>query len=199
MRALRAERDAVRAALPAAQVPALLPAPSSDDPEELLEQADALRDAGDKVKQRLAALESRIAEAREERDLDRRMGDFLGEGAMFDEQDRRLRLDRDPHAREFGYRPAGGAQDSFAGAPGVSGHDGQPPAARAPDTADTADSRATDRRASRPPRARARRGRRRGRPALAGGPARAIAPARLQVGAPGAPGGSPGARACASV
>ncbi len=92
LRELRTERDAVRAALPASQVPALGREDTSDDPEDLLEQADALRDSEDKVKQRLSALKTRIAELREERDLERRMNDFLGEEAMFDEQDRRLRL-----------------------------------------------------------------------------------------------------------
>lgn len=92
MRDLRTERDAVRAALPASQVPALGHSDTSDDPADLLEQADALRDSEDKVKQRLGALKTRIAELREERDLERRMNDFLGEEAMFDEQDRRLRL-----------------------------------------------------------------------------------------------------------
>jgi len=92
MRELRTERDAVRAALPASQVPALGRSDTSDDPEDLLEQADALRDSEDKVKQRLGALKTRITELREERDLERRMNDFLGEEAMFDEQDRRLRL-----------------------------------------------------------------------------------------------------------
>ncbi|HYH99235.1 TetR family transcriptional regulator [Hyalangium sp.] len=92
MRELRTERDAVRAALPASQVPALGRADASDDPEDLLEQADALRDSEDKVKQRLKVLKARITEVREERDLERRMSDFLGEEAMFDEQDRRLRL-----------------------------------------------------------------------------------------------------------
>lgn len=125
MRAVRAERESLREALPAAQVPALLPAPSSDDPAELLEQADALRDAEDKVKKRLMALESRIREAREERELDRRMGEFTREGALFDEQDRRLRLDHDPHQREVG--AAGGtvpATASDQGAPGAFGEHG---------------------------------------------------------------------------
>jgi uncharacterized coiled-coil DUF342 family protein len=92
MRELRAEREAVRAALPASQVPALDRTETSDDPADLLEQADALRDTEDKVKQRLGALKARISEVRQERDLERRMRDFLGEEAMFDEQDRRLRL-----------------------------------------------------------------------------------------------------------
>ncbi len=93
MRTVRAERDAVRAALPASSVPALdRAAPGGDDPEDLLEQADTLRDTEDKVRERLKALRGRITEVREERDLDRRMNDFLGEESMFDEQDRRLRL-----------------------------------------------------------------------------------------------------------
>lgn len=92
MRGLRSERDAVRAALPPSRVPGLGPAEASDDPEDLLEQADVLRDSEDKVRQRLQALKARITEVREERDLDRRMNDFLGEESMFDDQDRRLRL-----------------------------------------------------------------------------------------------------------
>lgn len=92
MRELRAEREAVRAALPASRVPALGRAETSDDPTDLLEQADALRDSGDKVRQRLTALKSRITEVREERELERRMSDFLGEERMFDEQDRNMRL-----------------------------------------------------------------------------------------------------------
>jgi hypothetical protein len=89
MRALRKERDQVRAQLPAAQLPQVK-AEASDDPADLLEQADALRDTQDKVAARLKALEKRIAEVKRERDLDRRMGEFLGEEQAFDERDRRL-------------------------------------------------------------------------------------------------------------
>jgi hypothetical protein len=95
LRDLRAERDAVRAALPPSQAPALNPTGASDDPEDLLEQADALRDSEDKVRQRLHALRARITEVREEHELDRRMSDFLGEDSLFDEQDRHMRLRRD--------------------------------------------------------------------------------------------------------
>ena len=95
MRTVRTERDAVRSALPPSQVPALNPADASDDAEDLLEQADAMRDSEDKVRQRLKALRARITEVREERELDRRMSDFLGEESMFDEQDRTLRLRRE--------------------------------------------------------------------------------------------------------
>ncbi|AEI62427.1 developmental regulator SasN [Corallococcus macrosporus] len=93
VRSVRAEREAVRAALPASQVPSLDRATAGgDDPEDLLAQADTLRDTGDKVRERLKALRGRITEVREERDLDRRMNDFLGEESMFDDHDRRLRL-----------------------------------------------------------------------------------------------------------
>ncbi|MCP3058368.1 TetR family transcriptional regulator [Myxococcus sp. K38C18041901] len=93
MRTTRTERDAVRLALPASKVPTLdRTTTGGDDPEDLLEQADTLRDAEDKVRERLKLMRARITEAREERDLDRRMSDFLGEESMFDEQDRRLRL-----------------------------------------------------------------------------------------------------------
>ncbi|WP_426749228.1 TetR family transcriptional regulator [Myxococcus sp. Y35] len=93
MRSIRAEREAVRTALPASRVPALdRSSAGGDDPEDLLAQADTLRDTEDKVRERLKALRGRITEVREERDLDRRMNDFLGEESMFDDQDRRLRL-----------------------------------------------------------------------------------------------------------
>lgn len=93
VRSVRAEREAIRAALPASQVPSLNKATAGgDDPEDLLAQADTLRDTRDKVRERLKALRGRITEVREERDLDRRMNDFLGEESMFDDQDRRLRL-----------------------------------------------------------------------------------------------------------
>jgi TolA-binding protein len=94
MRVLRAEREQVRAALPAAAVPALDAPRSSDDPEDLLEQADAARDNEDKVRRELQALEVRISEAREERAFDRRLNEFLGDESIFDDQDRRFRLQK---------------------------------------------------------------------------------------------------------
>lgn len=115
LRTTRAERDAVRAALPASRVPLLDKAsPGGDDPEDLLEQADALRDAEDKVRERLKALRSRITEVREEKDLDRRMSDFLGEESMFDEQDRRLRL-RMRSDRSLSVDPSDRGGGMFAG------------------------------------------------------------------------------------
>ena len=162
MRTVRAERDAVRAALPASRVPALdRAAPSGDDPEDLLEQADTLRDTEDKVRERLKALRGRITEVREERDLDRRMNDFLGEESMFDEQDRRLRvrLSGDRVAVDRGTRrggsPAfqedsGGAAGDPPSAPaeGVPGG-GQAPGTESPSRDDAAPNsapRASDRR-----------------------------------------------------
>ncbi|QRK13040.1 TetR family transcriptional regulator [Archangium violaceum] len=126
MRGLRAERDAVRSALPASRVPALNPAEASDDPEDLLEQADALRDSEDKVRQRLKSLRARITEVREERELDRRMSDFLGEESMFDEQDRHMRLRLDSSTRsisvDVSQRQGGslfpGSRDNFGADPG---------------------------------------------------------------------------------
>ncbi|WP_257452741.1 TetR family transcriptional regulator [Archangium lipolyticum] len=117
MRDLRAERDAVRAALPPSQVPALDGARTSDDPEDMLEQADALRDSEDKVNQRLQALRARITELREERELDRRMSDFLGEESMFDDQDRHMRLRFDSASKSISVAPVprrgGGSGTTF--------------------------------------------------------------------------------------
>lgn len=94
MRKLRVERDALRATLPASKLPTLDTVKPSDDPEELLEQADLLRDNEEKLAKELKALEARIAERREEAELDRRVQRFLGEESMFDDQDRRLRVQR---------------------------------------------------------------------------------------------------------
>ena len=80
MRALRSERETLREQLEAPEPMGVLAERQTlDDPRELMEQADALRDAEDKVRQRLQQLDLRIAEARQERELDRRMGQFLGE------------------------------------------------------------------------------------------------------------------------
>jgi len=95
MKALKAEREQVRAAIPSAKVPALSNLKDSDDPTELLEQADQLRDDEDKVRSQLKALETRINEAKAERDLDNRMRQFSGEENLFDDQDRRLRVRRE--------------------------------------------------------------------------------------------------------
>jgi phage shock protein A len=139
MRSLRQEREQVRAQLPAAALPAF-EASKSDDPEDLLEQADALRDSEDKVRQRMQQLKSRIAELREERDLDRRMGEFLGEEALFDDQDSRLRLTRESDATSQSDRsnttttasnaapgPAAPGAGGFTNSPGTGGTPSGPP------------------------------------------------------------------------
>ncbi len=121
MRKLRSEREAVRAAIPSAKLPSLETLRPSDDPEELLEQADLLRDNEEKVRRELKMIEGRITQRREEVELDRRMQRFMGEESMFDDQDRRLRLQRKDLAA--GEAPAASAgrtnsetnADSFAG------------------------------------------------------------------------------------
>lgn len=93
LRALRSERDALRQALPSARVPQVSERPT-DDPDELLERADAFYDGADKLVREQQSLEKRISELQAERDLERRMNEFLGEDALFDEHDRRLSISR---------------------------------------------------------------------------------------------------------
>jgi hypothetical protein len=94
MRKLRAEREALRQTLPATRIPNLDSVKPSDDPEELLEQADLLRDNEEKLRKELKSLEARIAERRDEAELDKRVQRFMGEESMFDDSDRRLRVQR---------------------------------------------------------------------------------------------------------
>lgn len=89
MRAVRTERERFEAALPRTSAPTLS-AGASDDPEELLEQADALRDSRDKVNKRLEAVRRRVHELRREQELDERMSEFVKQESLFDEHDRRL-------------------------------------------------------------------------------------------------------------
>lgn len=131
LRRVRAERESVRAALPAAKLPSLDTLRPTDDPEELLEQADLLRDNEEKLRRELKSLDARISQRREEIELDRRVQRFMGEESMFDDQDRRLRLQRkdalagDAPASTASSRSnsetnnftAGAAADSSLGAP----------------------------------------------------------------------------------
>lgn len=89
IKALRAERDALRGSLPTSPAPGVGVA-AGDDPEELRQQADALFDTEDKLRREEKVVAARIDELRAERDLERRMGEFLREGALFDEGDRRI-------------------------------------------------------------------------------------------------------------
>jgi chromosome segregation ATPase len=136
LRSLRAEREQVRAELPASAIPAPQ-AERSDDPTELLEQADAVRDSEDKVRQRMQQLEGRIRELHQEHDLDRRMNDFLGEEAMFDEQDSRIRLSREVDSTSGGSSifSAPSMQNDHAGqATPASGANGLPLGPAGPNT-----------------------------------------------------------------
>ncbi len=115
---LRAEREQVRAALPAAKVPALEALRFSEDPSELLEQADAMRDSEDKVRRELKVLESRIADARAERELAGRVRQFLGEESLFDDHDRRLRVRRDSAPPSFSAAEGNSESRTTAGSSG---------------------------------------------------------------------------------
>jgi hypothetical protein len=95
MRSLRQERESARTLLSpvdAASFAALVSVKGSEDPEELLEQADLLKDNEDKLRRELVVVELRIKTRREEAELDKRMQRFVGEESMFDDQDRRLRV-----------------------------------------------------------------------------------------------------------
>ncbi len=119
MRSLRSEQQRIRGTQPATTLPTFAGSKaSSDDPEDLLEQADTLRDSEDKVRRQLQALNAQIADAREQRDLERRMGEFLADQSIFDEHDRRFRTQ------------AGGSSAPTVGSP-VSG------VARSPGTVDS--------------------------------------------------------------
>jgi len=137
MKAVRAEREAMRAALPATRLPNLDTLKPSDDPEVLLEQADLLRDNEEKLAKDLKALETRIAERKQEAELDRHLQSFLGEEAAFDDQDRRLRVQRTTQlqgatlATPPGRNETGGANPTtdVAGSPSQSGAFGFGPTA----------------------------------------------------------------------
>ncbi len=94
MRSLRAERESLRASLPEAKLPTLDTGKNSDDPEELLERGDLMRDSEEKLAKQLKQLETRISERRDEIELDARVQRFMGEESMFDDSDRRLRVQR---------------------------------------------------------------------------------------------------------
>lgn len=141
MKALKAEREQVRAAIPSAKVPALSNLKDSDDPTELLEQADQVRDDEDKVRSQLKALETRINEAKAERDLDNRMRQFSGEENLFDDQDRRLRVRRETFENAAGgvtQNPATQQSDNqFGGTPNAPAGAPPPPKTTVGDTAGT--------------------------------------------------------------
>lgn len=141
MRRLRTEREAVTQGLAAgkdtaaARIPAAGGEATSEDPVELLAQADALRDAEDKLHRELKTVETRLAEAEDERRLSARMGAFSREEDLFDEQVRSLRLNRDANG-EYSLRGTSSSSGVGFGAslsPGTTS--GSPGGAAAPGTA----------------------------------------------------------------
>jgi len=124
LRSLREAQLRVMARLPPAYVPSL-PTRSSEDPEELLEQADALRDGEDKARAQLQRAQQRLEQARAARELDRRMGDFSRDDALFDDSDRRFRMRRDivseQSARSDSPPQSGGVEAANAAAPSSAG------------------------------------------------------------------------------
>ncbi len=122
MRALRQERERLRAALPGSVEGLSTNTALSEDPEDLLERADALRDTKDKIERRMASMKVRLAELKEERALERRLSEFVGDESLFDEEDRRLRLRVDSTATVSvdPQTPLAGAeaQNAEAGVPG---------------------------------------------------------------------------------
>lgn len=146
MKRVRAEREAMRAALPATRLPTLDTLKPSDDPEVLLEQADLLRDSEEKLTRDLKALETRLDERKQEAELDRHLQRFLGEESAFDDQDRRLRVQRTTQlqgaAPTLGGAGPGrnnstgnGVSTDVAGSPGQTGSFGFNPAAAGRDAA----------------------------------------------------------------
>lgn len=94
IRTLWTERERLRAFLPVERLPGLNPNRESENPGELLEQADALRDTEDKVRLQLVRVNARLADVRDERALEERMNAFVGTEALMDEQSSALRVTR---------------------------------------------------------------------------------------------------------
>lgn len=67
---------------------------SSDDPEELSERADAVRDEQDRLRRELALLDKRTKNLADDRRLDQEMRDFISDQEMFDEGSRLLVVPR---------------------------------------------------------------------------------------------------------
>jgi hypothetical protein len=64
----------------------------TDDPRELRERADALRDQADKAGRQQRAVEARLQELRDQAELERQLHRLTGEDSLFDEGDRRVRV-----------------------------------------------------------------------------------------------------------
>lgn len=122
---LRTERRRVERALAVDRTP---PPPmdtdhmlASDDPEELTEQADAVRDEQDRLRRRLASLGSRIQEAEAECRLEREMNDFQEDQELFAEDSRFIRATR---TTSYSTEKSGGSGDHDASNDEPATHDG---------------------------------------------------------------------------
>jgi len=138
IRSLKTEREQGRARVPLQTVPTVEPSKPSDNPEDLMEQADVLLDAQDKVQKQLVAVDLRITQVREERDLDRRMMEFLADESIFDERDRRLRGSETSSGTSNTNLGPGGVESGrgpkvTGGGPGVQGASSRGPATSGPD------------------------------------------------------------------
>ncbi len=96
---LRQERLSVQQALFAGLRPAAAPMKtqgllSADDPEELIERADAVRDEQDRLRRQLSGLDQHIRQARAEIRLNREMSDFMADHSLFGEGLRILKVSR---------------------------------------------------------------------------------------------------------
>ncbi len=67
---------------------------ASDDPDELAERVDAVRDEQDRLRARLAMLDKRITEAKAQVRLDLQMHDFVADQELFGEESRVLKVTR---------------------------------------------------------------------------------------------------------
>jgi hypothetical protein len=84
----------------------------TDDPRELRERADALRDRADKLTKERAKVEARIAELRDQAELDRQLRSISRQDALFDEGDARVQVQRQVStASTAPTASAGGAAD----------------------------------------------------------------------------------------
>ncbi|HUU03982.1 MAG TPA: hypothetical protein VM425_21275 [Myxococcota bacterium] len=67
---------------------------ASDDPDELAERADAVRDEQDRLRRKLSYLDERIADAGAQVRLDLQMRDFVADHELFGEESRVLKVTR---------------------------------------------------------------------------------------------------------
>jgi hypothetical protein len=109
LQALQAERASVAPAGPGA-VAAPAFQGGTDDPRELHERADALRDQADKLGRQATALDARIEAARQQQRLEKQLRRLTGSEGLFDETDRRVRLTRSDATGAAADRPAGGTR-----------------------------------------------------------------------------------------